>query len=81
MDPGQAHVETLARRLAAEAEDVRSVRHHLLATADVEWAGLAATRFRAELGRTGQRVEHLAQTVEEAAGSLRAHATAMAGPV
>ncbi|MEW1957790.1 hypothetical protein [Kineococcus sp. NPDC059986] len=80
MDPGQAHVDTLARRLAAEAEDVRSVQRHLLASADVAWSGLAAARFRAELGRTGQQVDRLARTVEEAAGSLRAHAAAMAGP-
>jgi uncharacterized protein YukE len=56
------------------------VQRHLLASADVAWSGLAAARFRAELGRTGQQVDRLARTVEEAAGSLRAHAAAMAGP-
>ncbi|MEZ0493884.1 hypothetical protein AB2L28_16730 [Kineococcus sp. TBRC 1896] len=79
MDPGQAHVDTLARRLAVEADDVRAVRRHLLTSADVGWTGAAATRFRAELGLAGERVDRLARAVEDAAGSLRAHSAAMAG--
>ncbi|MEZ0164855.1 hypothetical protein AB2L27_08760 [Kineococcus sp. LSe6-4] len=78
MDPGQAHVDTLARRLAAEADDVRAGRRRLLACGDVAWSGAAAAGFRTQLEHTGERVDRLARTVEDAAGSLRAHSAAMA---
>ncbi|WP_432512949.1 hypothetical protein [Kineococcus sp. SYSU DK001] len=78
MDPVQTHVEALARRVAAEADDVHGARRQLLATGDVDWSGTGAARFRARLDGTGHRVGALALACAEAADGLRAHARAHA---
>ncbi|WP_432542797.1 hypothetical protein [Kineococcus sp. SYSU DK002] len=78
MDPAQTHVAALARRVAAEADDVHGARRHLLATADVDWSGTGAARFRARLDVTGHRVGALALACAQAADSLRDHAHAAA---
>ncbi|PRY10450.1 hypothetical protein [Kineococcus rhizosphaerae] len=79
MDLGQAHVETLARRVAAGADDVRAARRRLAATGDVDWTGTSAARFRARLTDADRLVGGLAARCDDAAGSLHAHAAALAG--
>lgn len=78
MDLGQAHVDALARRVAAGGEDVRAAQHRLSATGDVDWTGTSAARFRARLTDVDRLVGGLADRCDDAAGSLRAHAAALA---
>jgi uncharacterized protein YukE len=74
-------IRALARRLQAEAEQVRHVAVRVGGTTDIPWRSPAATAFRQQVVERAQMLRGTARALDDAAASLEAHATGVESAV